>query len=354
MERIRVLLIEDSPGDARLIKEMLAEETTVFFDLEWVDDLAKGLKRLTATRFQVVLLDLNLPDSRGFNTFARLRTEAPGTPVLIMTGLNDETLAIRTVRMGAQDYLIKGTIEGRQLGRSIRYAIARRLGEERSYTLQELQQYDGKEGRPARFAFKGKVYDVTASRLWKDGLHGSSKHIAGTDLTDALKAAPHGEEAMAKVHIVGELRKEPTLAQKLVLRIEGLHLHPVSVHFSIAYSSIILLFSLLFLFTDNTAFEKASYYMLVAGVAVSVPAAASGFFSWKVTYQGKMTRIFFWKIVITFAFIAAIAACFVWRFLVPDVLVARTMTGYVYLALTATLVPMAGILGNLGGRIVYP
>ncbi len=218
MERIKVLLIEDNPGDARLIQEMLAEEKKILFDLEWRDRLSSGLERLAEGGIDIILLDLMLPDSRGFDTFTRTQAQAPEIPVVVLTGISDEALAIRAVRKGAQDYLVKGKVDSNLLVRSILYAIARRLGEEKYFTINDLKRFDGKEGRPAYVAFKGRVYDVSNSRLWINGLHLGAHH-AGSDLTENMINAPHGEEVFIKFHIVGELSHEETFRDRLVRRI---------------------------------------------------------------------------------------------------------------------------------------
>ncbi len=127
MEDIRVLLIEDNPADARLIREMLAYEKDVSFNLEWKDNLTEGLKRLAGGGVDIVLLDLMLPDSIGrFYTFTTAQAQAPGVPIVILTGFKDEDFAIGTVRMGAQDYLIKEQVDSNRLVRTIRYAIRRK------------------------------------------------------------------------------------------------------------------------------------------------------------------------------------------------------------------------------------
>lgn len=130
MERIKVLLIEDNPGDARLIKEMLTEAGNISFDLEWKERLSTGLERLAREGIDVVLLDLMLPDSRGSLTFDMMLSRAPQVPIVVMSGIDDETLATSAVQKGAQDYLIKGQVESNLLVRSIRYAIARKHAEE--------------------------------------------------------------------------------------------------------------------------------------------------------------------------------------------------------------------------------
>jgi len=121
----RVLLIEDNPGDVRLIQETLLDAVGIQFEFECVDRLAGGLERLTEGGIDVVLLDLSLPDSHGLETLSTLRGRAPEVPILVMTNLDDETIAIKAVRAGAQDYLVKGQTDSNLLIRSIRYAIER-------------------------------------------------------------------------------------------------------------------------------------------------------------------------------------------------------------------------------------
>ncbi len=124
---IKILLIEDNPGDVMLIQEILAEIS--FVELQWVhmERLAQALQCLQAEDFDVILLDLMLPDSQGLDTFIQLQAQAPLTPIVVLTGMTDETLAIRSMQAGAQDYLVKGQVSGSDLlMRSIRYAIERK------------------------------------------------------------------------------------------------------------------------------------------------------------------------------------------------------------------------------------
>ena len=135
-EILKVLLIEDNPGDVRLIREMFAEAKQPVFELHCVDRLTDGLARLMESHFDVILLDLSLPDSNGLNTFVTLRGAAEEMPIVILSGLNDETTAIECVNAGAQDYLIKGEVNSHLLVRSLRYAVARGvLEKERSQLL---------------------------------------------------------------------------------------------------------------------------------------------------------------------------------------------------------------------------
>jgi two-component system cell cycle sensor histidine kinase/response regulator CckA len=125
LEGIRALLVEDNPGDARLFIELVRETGAGYLKLEHVDRLAKALDRLSQDHFDVVLLDLSLPDEQGLTTLLRAHAHAPKTPIVILTGLDDEALAVRAVRAGAQDYLVKGGVDGDLLVRSIRYATER-------------------------------------------------------------------------------------------------------------------------------------------------------------------------------------------------------------------------------------
>lgn len=129
-KRIKVLLVEDNPGDARLMQETLADVKGIAFDIEWVDLLSRGLERSQNNDIDVILLDLTLPDSQGIDSFFRLQRQSSGIPILVLTGLYDEKLAVKAVHEGAQDYLIKGQVDGNVLVRSIRYAIERQRIEE--------------------------------------------------------------------------------------------------------------------------------------------------------------------------------------------------------------------------------
>ena len=126
-----ILLVEDNPGDARLMREYLSEPGAMEFTLEEADLLGTGLDRLARGNIDIVLLDLSLPDSVGLNTFTRVQICAPEVPIIVLSGQDDEALAMRTVHEGAQDYLVKGQgLDSRLLVRAIRYAIERKRAEE--------------------------------------------------------------------------------------------------------------------------------------------------------------------------------------------------------------------------------
>jgi DNA-binding NtrC family response regulator len=125
-EGIKVLLIEDNPGDARLIQEMLAEPGEASFQVEYADRLSRGLEHLENGGVDVVLLDLSLPDGQGLDAFDKVQAQVPAVPVVVLTGFDDETLAVEAMHHGAQDYLVKGDVDSTVLYRAVRYSVERK------------------------------------------------------------------------------------------------------------------------------------------------------------------------------------------------------------------------------------
>lgn len=124
-QTIKILLIEDNRVEAELIQELFSEVNTNQFAITHAQRLSQGIKKLIDFTFDIILLDLSLPDSQGLNTVIQVKAKAPTTPIVVLTSLNDQKLAIQVVREGAQDYLIKGQFAGENLVRAIRYAIER-------------------------------------------------------------------------------------------------------------------------------------------------------------------------------------------------------------------------------------
>ncbi|HTS50127.1 MAG TPA: response regulator [Bryobacteraceae bacterium] len=125
LEDVRILLVEDNPIDARLLREMVREGGAGRLHLEHVGLLAEALDFLSQQQFDVVLLDLSLPDARGLETVTSVHAHSPKVPIVVLTSLDDEAIGVRAVRAGAQDYLIKGRVGGDLLVRSVRYACER-------------------------------------------------------------------------------------------------------------------------------------------------------------------------------------------------------------------------------------
>jgi DNA-binding NarL/FixJ family response regulator len=135
VEPMKILLVEDNPGDVRLIRETLAEAENFACQMVHVDRLAEALQRLRAEHFDVVLLDLSLPDSRGLSTIIHTHEQAPSVPIVVLTGLDDEALAVSAVREGAQDYLVKGEVSSSALVRCLRHSVERQRKAPRDFFL---------------------------------------------------------------------------------------------------------------------------------------------------------------------------------------------------------------------------
>jgi len=158
---IKVLLIEDNPVDAQLTKDILAEESAEQFDLAHAAQMSEAIQRLRIERFDVVLLDLSLPDAHGLETLNQVQVTTPSVPIVVLSGSDDKALALQAVQKGAQDYLVKGQGQGggELLARAIRYAIERKRAEER---LIYLAQYDHLTGLVNRTLFRDRLTQALA------------------------------------------------------------------------------------------------------------------------------------------------------------------------------------------------
>lgn len=128
---IQILLVEDNSADVRLLRELLKEISVGGFVLTVASRIGEALAKLAAESFDVVLTDLSLPDSRNLDSFHELHSAAPTVPIIVLSGLDDESLAASAVREGAQDYLFKTGLDSHILGRSIRHAIERHVAEQK-------------------------------------------------------------------------------------------------------------------------------------------------------------------------------------------------------------------------------
>ena len=125
LKPIKVLLLEDNPDDARLVQSALGEQSAYDFEIIWVVRLADALARIEAEYFEIVLSDLCLPDSKGLATAQTIIVHAPTMPLVVMTGSSDAELGREAIRLGAQDYIIKGELSGDMIAHRLGYAIER-------------------------------------------------------------------------------------------------------------------------------------------------------------------------------------------------------------------------------------
>ena len=207
-EALNVLLVEDNKGDAVLLQDMLMGVSGMDrFSLSWADRLGKALDRLKKMPFDAVLLDLTLPDSRGLATLDTMHQAAPSVPIIVVTGAEDEALAIQAIRQGAQEYLVKGTLSPRGIARTIRYAIDRRRVEENLREAQRREMAAEAEAAAARTArdtiaalvegvllldMKGRIVSMNPAMERLCGI--AAAGVLGRHLTDFLPAlVPPGE-----------------------------------------------------------------------------------------------------------------------------------------------------------------
>ena len=125
-DTIQVLLVEDNDEQAALLSRLLLKCDDPVFSVTRFNALKPALERAAMPGVHVILLDLTLPDSDGLGTFIRMQAKAPNVPIVVLSGLDDEALAVQTVQQGAQDYLVKGHVEDFILVRSLRYALQRK------------------------------------------------------------------------------------------------------------------------------------------------------------------------------------------------------------------------------------
>ncbi|HEY2674493.1 MAG TPA: SpoIIE family protein phosphatase [Rugosimonospora sp.] len=185
-ERLRVLLIEDDAGDAFLVGELLTEADAPV-ELQTAESMAEALPHLSEV--DCVLLDLDLPDASGLDGLRQLLPRAAGVAVCVLTGLADEPLGIAAVAEGAQDYLIKGRVDGVLLTRAVRYAVERRRAEDSTQRLREAELRAAESSRLERGLLPQPLMNTSAVALhtfYRPGRKG----VLGGDFYDVIETAP--------------------------------------------------------------------------------------------------------------------------------------------------------------------
>ena len=231
-----------------------------------------------------------------------------------------------------------------------------------TFDPESLAQNNGKDGRPVFIAHKGRIIDVSASNLWKTGIH-MNRHPAGRDLTADIEAAPHGPEVLDRYPQVGTLattdgadRSLPAPLERLLERFPALrrHPHPMLVHFPIVFAVSPVLFYLLYRITGAVAFEATALHCLGAGLLFCVPAILTGFFTWWLNYQAKPLRPVQIKIRFSGLLVAVYLAAILCRLLFPAEVLALAGWGVVYLVLLVALIPVVTIIGWNGAKLTFP
>ncbi|MFW9990766.1 MAG: ATP-binding protein [Candidatus Odinarchaeota archaeon] len=181
---IQVLLVEDNPIHALDVKMMLTTNTeTLPVNLVHVERLEFAFERLDNTSFDVILLDLALPDSKRLVTLDRMLVRAPNVPIIVLTGFMDEAIALESVRKGAQEYLIKGSFDGKLLNRSIRYAIERKEIEKKLVKSEELFKSIAEMSREIIFRAKPNGYCTYINSAGASFFGKAAAELIGTDIS---------------------------------------------------------------------------------------------------------------------------------------------------------------------------
>ncbi|MCB2184909.1 MAG: cytochrome b5 [Deltaproteobacteria bacterium] len=233
----------------------------------------------------------------------------------------------------------------------------------KTISAQDLAAADGKEGRPAYICHQGRVFDVTPSRMWKNGDH-MRRHHAGEDLSKDFQDAPHGQEVFERYPQVGVLEgwQAPAPAEGeaelpwLVQKIPFLkrHPHPMTVHFPLAFSITSPLFALLYLLFGWSGFDDTLLVCLGVNVVVVPVVIVTGLFTWWFNYQGRAIAPVVVKLILSPVLWGLSLGAFLWRLLAPELLSGPAGPSWVYLALVAGMLPVAGVIGWFGATLTFP
>ncbi len=232
----------------------------------------------------------------------------------------------------------------------------------KEFELEELKEFDGKEGRPAYVVYEGKVFDVSDSKRWKGGLH-MNRHHAGNDLTTDIQAAPHDPSMLERYPQVGTLKKsaeaDSALPQALSRFLDAApffrrHPHPMTIHFPIAFTFATFGFTFLYLIEGLTNFDVAAFYCLGAAVCFTPVAMLTGFYTWWVNYGARSIRAVRIKQKLSFVLLAVETALFIWHWKKPFLLQTLSWQAMLYLLLILIMFFVAILIGWFGASLTFP
>jgi len=233
----------------------------------------------------------------------------------------------------------------------------------KEFTPEEMAQFNGENGKPVYIAHAGKVYDVSASKMWKTGTH-MKRHRSGQDLTTDIQGAPHQPDVLERYPQVGVLKKtEEAADSRIPATLAALlkhfpflrrHPHPMTVHFPIVFMFSSTVFSLLYLITGEKSFDTTAFHCLGAGVFFNLIGITTGFYTWWLNYMAKPLRPVKIKIPLTLTMLITSTVLFVWRLSVPDILDSLSGSGLLYILLVLSLSVMVTVIGWNGASMTFP
>ena len=232
------------------------------------------------------------------------------------------------------------------------------------FDIAELEKYDGNDGRPVYVAYKGKVYDISDSKLWRNGLH-MKRHHAGQDMTTDIQGAPHEPDVLERFPQVGTLKEEAAdvaeleIPRPLALLLEKVpmlrrHPHPMTVHFPIVFSFSTTIFNILYLIFGIKSLETTALHSLGAGILFTVVAIVTGLYTWWLNYMAKPLRAVNIKLTFALILLAVQIITFIWRLKVPQVMESLQGANLIYLLLILSLFPIVVVIGWFGAFLTFP
>ncbi len=232
----------------------------------------------------------------------------------------------------------------------------------KEFSPKEFAQFNGQDGKPVYIAQGGKVIDVTASKLWKGGLH-MKRHHAGKDLTTDIQAAPHSLEVLDRYPQVGLLRQGMVSERKLPASLSWLlshfpmlrrHPHPMVIHFPIVFMIATTGFTILYALTGYKGFDTTAFHCLGGGLLFTPIAILTGFYTWWLNYLAKPNRPVNIKKRLSFALLAIQIVLFAWRVLDPGILSAVDFRSAIFVALVLSLSGVVMVIGWFGAMLTFP